>query len=75
MKKKHEISFELKKKIKIVLYSCCKKYAKIWVILFLAIIGISLGLALVLRSKHDGTLKLGYGVIVSNGDGCAEVGG
>ncbi|XP_011206385.1 scoloptoxin SSD14 isoform X1 [Bactrocera dorsalis] len=55
--------------------SCCKKYANIWVILILAIIGISLGLALGLRSKHNGTVKLGYGVIVSNGDGCAEVGG
>ncbi|XP_053948121.1 scoloptoxin SSD14 isoform X1 [Anastrepha ludens] len=53
----------------------CKKYAIIWVILSLAIIGISFGLIFGLRNKQKDPLKLGYGAVVSNGDGCADIGG
>ncbi|XP_004518914.1 glutathione hydrolase 1 proenzyme isoform X2 [Ceratitis capitata] len=52
-----------------------KKYANIWVILLLAITGVTLGLIIGLRSKPNIPLKLGYGAVVSNGDGCADVGG
>ncbi|XP_017481986.1 PREDICTED: gamma-glutamyltranspeptidase 1 [Rhagoletis zephyria] len=53
----------------------CRKYVIIWIILSIAIIGITLSLIFGLRSKQYEPLKLGYGAVVSNGDGCAVIGG
>ncbi|KAH8345046.1 hypothetical protein KR059_001475, partial [Drosophila kikkawai] len=53
--------------------SCCKKYAVCWIILAVAVVGVTLGLVFGLRGKTEEPRRMG--AVASNGMGCAEVGG
>ncbi|XP_075158013.1 scoloptoxin SSD14 [Haematobia irritans] len=53
---------------------CCKKYAVLWVILALAVVGLTLGLIFGLKDKNDDNVG-GVGAVASNGEGCADIGG
>ncbi|KAH8420285.1 hypothetical protein KR009_008774 [Drosophila setifemur] len=56
-----------------LLVGCCKKYAVCWIILVVAVVGVTLGLVFGLRGKTDEPRRMG--AVASNGVGCAEVGG
>ncbi|XP_030380992.1 scoloptoxin SSD14 [Scaptodrosophila lebanonensis] len=56
-----------------ILTGCCKKYAVCWIILVVALVGITLGLVFGLRGHTEEPRR--YGAVASNGVGCAEVGG
>lgn len=54
------------------LRDCCRKYAVVWILLLLTIVGLALGLIFGLSNETE---RRRIGAVASNGVGCAEIGG
>ncbi|TDG43661.1 hypothetical protein AWZ03_009904 [Drosophila navojoa] len=51
---------------------CCRKYAVVWILLVLTIVGLTVGLIFGLNNETE---RRRIGAVASNGVGCAEIGG